>query len=82
MSEADRIWEESDDIFSCWELCEIPFSESISTTSLSQLRSQLREVFTGRKNELRKVFNLFRGHERKRILIYGWAGIGKTAFIL
>lgn len=78
MSEADRIWEESDDIFSCWELREIPFSESVSTTSLSQLR----KVFTGRENELKKIFNLFKGRERKRILIYGWAGIGKTAFIL
>jgi len=78
MDEADSIWEESDDIFLYWKLHEIPFSESISTLNLPQLR----EVFTGRKNELREVFNLFRGRERKRILIYGWAGIGKTAFIL
>ena len=78
MSEADRIWEELDITFSRWGLREIPFTESASTLSLTQLR----EVFTGRTEELKHVLNLFRGRERKRMLIYGWVGIGKTAFIL
>lgn len=78
MSEADRIWEELDITFSRWGLQEIPFTESASTLSLSQLR----EVFTGRTEELKHVLNLFRGRERKRMLFYGWIGIGKTAFIL
>lgn len=82
MNEADRIWDESEDIFSCWGLREIPFSESASTQNLLALRSQLRGVFTGREKELKDVFNLFKSRERKRILVYGWAGIGKTAFIL
>ncbi|MFM7578720.1 MAG: AAA family ATPase, partial [Microcystaceae cyanobacterium] len=29
-----------------------------------------------------QVFGLLKGKERKRILVYGWIGIGKTAFIL
>ena len=78
MSEADRIWDELDSTYAHWRLNEIPFSESASILR----QSQLREVFTGRERELREVLNLFRGRERKRILVYGWVGIGKTAFIL
>jgi len=78
MSEADRIWDELDSTYVHWRLNEIPFSESASILR----QSQLREVFTGRERELREVLNLFRGRERKRILVYGWVGIGKTAFIL
>ena len=78
MSEADQIWDELDNIYSQWGIDEIPFSESASTLG----QSRLEEVFTGRKRELREVLNLFKGRERKRLLIYGWIGIGKTAFIL
>lgn len=78
MSEADRIFDELSTTLSRWGLHEIPFSESAS--SLRQ--SQLRDVFTGRTQELREVLTLFQGRERKRILVYGWVGIGKTAFIL
>lgn len=78
MSEADRIFDELTGTLSRWGLNEIPFSESAS--SLRQ--SQLRDVFTGRTQELREVLTLFQGRERKRILVYGWVGIGKTAFIL
>jgi hypothetical protein len=77
MNEADALWDESGVIFHEWGLSEIPFTES--ATELGQ--RQLREVFTGRKAELRQVFNLIRGHDRKRIFIYGWIGIGKTAFM-
>lgn len=78
MSEADRIFDELAATLSRWGLYEIPFSESAS--SLRQ--SQLRDVFTGRTQELREVLTLFQGRERKRILVYGWIGIGKSAFIL
>lgn len=77
MNEADRLWDESDGIFSSWNLQEIPFSETASS-----LRSNLDKVFTGRSEELKRIFNLLRGRERKRILVYGSVGIGKTAFIL
>jgi len=78
MSEADHIYDELRTTLSRWGLGEIPFSESASTVD----QSQLREVFTGRTQELREVLTLFQGRERKRILVYGWIGIGKTAFIL
>lgn len=78
MSEADRIFDELATTLSRWGLNGIPFSESAS--SLRQ--SQLRDVFTGRTQELREVLTLFQGRERKRILVYGWVGIGKTAFVL
>ncbi|NET86114.1 MAG: ATP-binding protein [Moorea sp. SIO1F2] len=77
MSEADKLWDESDDFFTSWNLKEIPFSESASS-----LGSNLDQVFTGRTQELRTIFHLLRGRERKRILVYGSVGIGKTAFIL
>ncbi len=78
MSEADRIYDELSRTLSRWGLAAIPFSESAST-----LRgSQLRDVFTGRTTELREALALFHGRERKRLLVYGWVGIGKTAFIL
>jgi len=78
MNEADRIFDELATTLSRWGLHEIPFSESASFLR----QSQLREVFTGRTQELREVLALFQGRERKRILVYGWVGIGKTAFIL
>ena len=31
MSEADKLWDETGDIFSSWNLQEIPFSESASS---------------------------------------------------
>ena len=78
MSEADHIYDDLQNTLVRWGLMEIPFSES----ALSLRRSQLRDVFTGRIQELREVLTLFQGRERKRILVYGWIGIGKTAFIL
>jgi len=77
MNETDRLWEKTDSIFTSWNLQEIPFSESASS-----LRSNLDKVFTGRTQELERIFSLLRGRERKRILVYGSIGIGKTAFIL
>ncbi|MFN5514061.1 MAG: AAA family ATPase [Cyanobacteriota bacterium] len=56
-------------------LREIPFTESPSDLSLTK-------VFTGRQRELGQVFNLFQSRERRRILVYGNIGIGKSAFLL
>lgn len=78
MNEVDRIWDELDNIYSQWGITEIPFSESASNLGVSQLR----KVFTGRNQELKEVLSLLKGKERKRLLVYGWIGIGKTAFIL
>jgi type II secretory pathway predicted ATPase ExeA len=78
MSEIDQIYDELNKALSQWGLNEIPFSESASTLRTSQLR----DVFTGRTQEMREALALFQGRERKRLLVYGWVGIGKTAFIL
>ncbi len=78
MNETERIWDELNDIYAKWGIEEIPFSESASILD----QSRLRKVFTGRSQELREVLSLLRGKERKRLLVYGWIGIGKTAFIL
>ena len=59
-------------------LKEIPFTESPT-----DLRSEiLGYIFTGRETELRQVFNQFQSRERRRILVSGHIGIGKSAFIL
>jgi hypothetical protein len=60
-------------------LTEIPFTESPTGFEDTQ---QLERTFTGREAELTKVFRLFQGRERRRILIYGRIGIGKSAFLL
>jgi len=77
MSEIDDLFNESDRIFKAWNLKQIPFTESASS-----LESNIETVFTGRTEELKLVIPLLRGKERKRILVYGWTGIGKSAFIL
>ncbi len=59
-------------------LRDIPFSES----PIGLDSQVLRKIFTGREAELRQVFRLFQGQERRRILIYGHIGIGKSAFLL
>jgi hypothetical protein len=80
MREADRLWDDLDQVFDQWGITEIPFTES-APTSLRQA-AQLREVFTGRRHELETAIMAFRSRERRRVLVYGWYGIGKTAFIL
>ncbi len=57
----------------------IPFVEA-APESLDA--STLPQIFTGRDKELERVFNLFSSPERRRILVSGWVGIGKSAFIL
>lgn len=78
MTNADDIFDQSSDNIQRLGLREIPFTESPI-----DLQSQtLNRIFTGRQNELRQVFNLFQSRERRRILISGRIGIGKSAFIL
>lgn len=77
MKNADDLFDESGDIFNEWGLSEIPFTESAGELK----QNQLRNVFTGRESELRQVFRLVRGRDRKRIFVYGWIGVGKTAFV-
>jgi uncharacterized protein (DUF1778 family) len=58
-------------------LWDSPFTESPTPDSKT-----LPHIFTGRERELQKVFIQFQGHERRRILVYGRIGIGKSAFLL
>jgi hypothetical protein len=56
----------------------IPFTESPS-----DLQSETRQqIFTGRDDKLLRVFDMFQIRERRRILVYGRIGIGKSAFLL
>ena len=75
MSVFDQLYQDSEDIYARWNLSEIPFAES------AEKLQKLSQVFTGREPELRQVVNLLRSRDAKSILVYGWIGIGKTAFI-
>ncbi|HEY9827682.1 MAG TPA: AAA family ATPase [Stenomitos sp.] len=78
MTTADEIFDQSRDNICRLGLEKIPFTESPI-----DLRSEtLQSIFTGREAELRQVFNLFQSRERRRILVYGRLGIGKSAFLL
>ena len=57
----------------------LPFTESPSGASDMD---RLRKVFTGRYDELRSVFAQLRGGDRRRILVFGRIGSGKSAFVL
>lgn len=78
MTNADDLYQPSRNSLERLGLREIPFTESpIDLTS-----ETLKRVFTGRVAELKRVFTLFQSRERRRILVYGWLGIGKSAFVL
>ncbi len=78
MTTADDIFEQSSNNIQRLGLREIPFTES----PVDLESETLNHIFTGRENELRQVFNLFQSRERRRILVYGRLGIGKSAFLL
>jgi hypothetical protein len=75
MSAFDELFQASTDIYRQWNLTEIPFAES------AEKLTALNQVFTGRRDELAQVINLLRSRDAKSILVYGWIGIGKTAFL-
>jgi Cdc6-like AAA superfamily ATPase len=78
MTSADDIFDQSFGNIQRLGLKEIPFTES----PIDLGSDTLNRIFTGRQAELRQVFNLFQSRERRRILIYGRLGIGKSAFLL
>jgi hypothetical protein len=75
MSTFDELFKASEDIYEQWNLSEIPFAES------AEKLQRLSQVFTGRRQELGQVINLLRSRDAKSILVYGWIGIGKSAFV-
>jgi len=78
MNNADDLFDQASSNIERLGLREIPFTES----PIDLQSETLQRIFTGRENELRRVFNLFQSRERRRILIYGRIGIGKSAFLL
>lgn len=75
MNPFDELFAASDGVYDQWNLTGIPFAES------AEKLDKLNEVFTGRRQELGQVINLLRSQNAKSILVYGWVGIGKTAFV-
>ena len=75
MNEFDELFQASRAIYDQWNLTDIPFAES------AEKLDRLGQVFTGRKAELSQVIGLLNGRDAKSILVYGWIGIGKTAFV-
>jgi len=81
MTTTDDLFYESFDNFCKLGLTQSPFTESpIEPQSKTQSKT-LDLIFTGRKNELSQVFSLFQSRERRRILISGRIGIGKSTFL-
>jgi hypothetical protein len=78
MTTADDLFDQAANNIQKLGLKEIPFSES----PIDQQSETLQRIFTGREHELRQVFNLFQSRDRRRILVYGRIGIGKSAFLL
>jgi len=78
MTTADDIFDQSLGNVQRLGLNEIPFTES----PIGQQGETLRKIFTGRNDELKRVFNQFASRDRRRILVYGHLGIGKSAFLL
>lgn len=75
MNIIDNLLRDGEDLYDQWNLTEIPFAES------AEKLDRLSQVFTGREKELGQVINLLRSRDSKSILVYGWIGIGKTAFV-
>jgi hypothetical protein len=78
MTTADDIFDRSTNNIRRLGLKEIPFTESPIALNCETLA----RVFTGRERELEQAFNQFQSRDRRRILVYGRLGIGKSAFLL
>ena len=74
-----RLSNKVDRVLRAWGITEIPFSEKVVA---EQKNSRLRQIFTGREADLGDALLLLRSAERRRLLVCGWLGIGKSAFIL
>jgi hypothetical protein len=81
MNITDDLYFQSFENFRKLGLTQSPFTESpIEPQSKTQSKT-LDLIFTGRRNELIQVFSLFQSRERRRILISGRMGIGKSTFL-
>ena len=78
MTTADDLFDQASSNIERLGLKEIPFTES----PIDLQSETLQRIFTGREDKLLQTFNLFKSRERRRILVYGHIGIGKSAFLL
>lgn len=78
MATADDIFDQAIGNLLRLGLKSMPFTES----PIGQQGEMLQKIFTGRDNELQKVFSQFTSQDRRRILVYGRLGIGKSALVL
>lgn len=75
MTNIDDIWQELENKDKAWGIEGNPFTEASIDIN------RLRQVFTGRDEEIKTVMQQLRSVNRSRIMVYGDLGIGKTSFI-
>jgi Cdc6-like AAA superfamily ATPase len=75
MTNIDDIWHELENKDKAWGIEGSPFTEASIDID------RLRQVFTGRDEEIKTVIQQLRSVNRSRIMVYGDLGIGKTSFI-
>jgi AAA ATPase domain len=75
MTNIDDIWQELENKDEAWGIEGNPFTEASIDID------RLRQVFTGRDEEIKTVMYQLRSVNRSRIMVYGDFGIGKTSFI-
>jgi predicted AAA+ superfamily ATPase len=82
MSNIDKIFDEVNNNFEQWGIDQNPFTESLTADADKASLITLRKVFTGRDKETKSILNMLKGDSRRRILLYGDIGIGKSALML
>jgi hypothetical protein len=75
MTDIDKIWWDLENKDKAWGIEGNPFTEASIDIN------RLRQVFTGRDEEIKTVIYQLRSVNRSRIMVYGDLGIGKTSFI-
>jgi len=75
----DQIFDEATTDIERLGLRSIPFTESAIDLNDAD---RLSKIFTGRTSDLKLAFSQFKGRDRRRLLVYGRIGSGKSAFVL
>lgn len=82
MSNIDQIFDEVKSNYKRWGISHNPFTESLTADVDRDSLTTLRKVFTGRDKETKSILSILLGDSRRRILLYGDIGIGKSALML
>jgi hypothetical protein len=75
----DQIFDEATTDIERLGLRSIPFTESAINLNDAD---RLSKIFTGRTSDLKRALSQFQGRDRRRLLVYGKIGSGKSAFVL